>query len=180
VEHEISHSGQVVWFTGLSGSGKSTIARAVEMRVREMGKFVTVIDGDSFRQTVSKDLGFSDGDRSENNRRAAEVARLFAGQGALTLAAFVSPFTADRERARQIIGPENFVEIFVDCPVEECERRDPKGLYARARRGEIGQFTGLTSRFEAPVHPDLHLETHKLTVAQAVEKILTLLDKSPD
>jgi len=167
--------GLVLWFTGLSGAGKTTIAHAVHERLRRDEISSAILDGDTFRQGVARDLGFSDADRSENNRRAGEVARLFSQSGMIVLAAFVSPFRADRARVREIIGAANFVEIFVDCPLEECERRDPKKLYVRARRGEVAQFTGLTSSYEAPLSPEIHLRTDRLTVDQAVDRVLSSL-----
>ena len=164
-----------MWFTGLSGAGKSTIAHAVHERLQRDEIPAAILDGDTFRQGVAKDLGFSDADRSENNRRAGEVAKLFSQTGLITLAAFVSPFRADRARVREIVGASSFVEIFVDCPLAECERRDPKKLYVRARKGEIAQFTGLTSSYEEPLSPDIHLRTDLLSIDQAVDKVLTSL-----
>jgi adenylylsulfate kinase len=169
--------GLVLWFTGLSGAGKTTLARAVFERLQRDEIPAIVLDGDTFRQGVAKDLGFSDADRSENNRRAGEVAKLFSQSGLITLAAFVSPFRADRTRVREIIGSSQFVEIFVDCPLKECELRDPKKLYVRARRGEVEQFTGLTSRYEIPETPDLHLRTDQLTIAQGADRVLSFLAK---
>lgn len=169
------HAGFVVWMTGLSGAGKSTLARELERRLFADGKGVVVLDSDNLRQGLCNDLGFSNADRAENIRRAAEVAHLFAQAGMIAVTAFVSPFTADRERARQIIGAERFVEIFVDCPLEECERRDPKKLYSRARLGEVTQFTGLSSGYEPPADPALQVHTQLLSPAESVERIVALL-----
>jgi len=174
------HPGFVLWTTGLSGAGKSTIARLLEQNLFEKGVNVFVLDGDNVRQGISSDLGFSDADRTENIRRVAEIAKLFAQAGVVTLTAFISPFSADRERARQIIGEDKFVEIFVDCPLSECEKRDPKKLYARARQGEVSQFTGLTSAYEVPVNPALHLCTNQMSAAEAVDKIVDYLVERPE
>jgi adenylyl-sulfate kinase len=171
----LGHRARVIWLTGLSGSGKSTLARELERRLFLAGSQVFVLDGDYIRQGLCRDLGFADEDRAENIRRVAEVSKLFVQAGLIAIAAFVSPFEADRERAREVIGAENFVEIFVDCPLTECERRDPKGLYAKARRGEVPQLTGVSSRYEPPRAPSLHLRTDQVTVAEAVEKILAVI-----
>lgn len=171
------HPGLVLWMTGLSGAGKSTIARELERRLFDMNTQVFVLDGDNIRRGLNVDLGFSDVDRSENIRRVAEAAKLFTDAGMITVTAFVSPFAADRDRARQIIGSDRFVEIFVDCPIEVCEGRDPKALYARARQGEVTQFTGVTSRYEAPSAPDVHIATHQISPSEAVTKILRYLNE---
>jgi bifunctional enzyme CysN/CysC len=169
------HKGFVVWTTGLSGSGKSTIVRELERRLFQEGMNVFVLDGDNIRQGICGDLGFSRGDRGENIRRVAEVAKLFADAGSIVLTAFISPFEADRRRAREIIGEDRLVEIFVDCPLEECEKRDPKKLYAKARSGEFGEMTGITSPFEVPLKPDLHLRTDQLNSADCVARIRELV-----
>lgn len=169
------HSGFTLWMTGLSGAGKSTVARELERQLFAQGANVVVLDGDNVRQGLSSDLGFSDADRSENIRRVAEVSALFVQMGAIVVTALVSPFAVDRERARQIIGNENFVEIFVDCPISECERRDPKGLYAQARKGDVKLFTGFHSRYEPPSLADIHIETDRLTSSEAVKIILDRL-----
>jgi len=163
------HSGMVIWTTGLSGSGKSTLMRELEKKLFAEGKNVFVLDGDNIRQGICSDLGFSDADRSENIRRVAETAKLMADAGLIVLTAFISPFERDRQRAREIIGGQRFVEIFVDCPIVECEKRDPKKLYSKARSGEITFMTGMSSIFESPKQPDLHLRTDQLTVPQCVE-----------
>lgn len=174
------HPGFVLWTTGLSGAGKSTIARLLEEKLFSQGVNVFVLDGDNIRQGISSDLGFSDADRSENIRRVAEVAKLFAQAGVVTLTAFISPFAADRERARAIIGADRFLEVFVDCPIQECERRDPKKLYARARQGEVAQFTGLTSGYEPPSSPALRISTDRLSPQEAVDKIVDFLVERPE
>ena len=155
----LGQRGCVVWMTGLSGSGKSTIAIGLERRLHGEGIFTQVLDGDNVRTGINNNLGFSEADRTENIRRIAEVAKLFAGSGVVTICCFVSPTLAIREQARTIIGAEDFIEVFVDTPLEECERRDVKGLYAKARAGEVKEFTGISAPFEAPERPDVRLET---------------------
>ena len=155
----LGQRGCVVWMTGLSGSGKSTIAIGLERRLHEQGIFTQVLDGDNVRTGINNNLGFSEADRTENIRRIAEVAKLFAGSGVVTICCFVSPTLAIREQAKAIIGAEDFIEVFVDTPLEECERRDVKGLYAKARAGEVKDFTGISAPFEAPERPDVRLET---------------------
>ncbi|MEO8588440.1 MAG: adenylyl-sulfate kinase [Flavobacteriales bacterium] len=154
----LGQHGRVIWMTGLSGSGKSTIAIALERALHERGRYAMVLDGDNVRTGINNNLGFSDADRTENVRRIAEVARLSVSNGAVVICCFVSPTIAIRELARMIIG-EDFIEVFVDTPLEECERRDVKGLYARARSGEVKDFTGISAPFEAPALPDLRLPT---------------------
>lgn len=166
------HRGLVVWTTGLSGSGKSTLTRELERRLFSMGVNAFVLDGDNIRQGLCSDLGFSPADRSENIRRVAEVAKLFAQSGTVVLTAFLSPFEADRARAKEIIGEERFIEVFVDCPLEECERRDPKSLYKRARSGEVTQFTGLSSPYEPPHRPDIHVRTDQLSLPASVDHLM--------
>ncbi|MCB0789712.1 MAG: adenylyl-sulfate kinase [Flavobacteriales bacterium] len=155
----LGQRGCVVWMTGLSGSGKSTIAIGLERRLHEQGIFTQVLDGDNVRTGINNNLGFSEADRTENIRRIAEVAKLFAGSGVVTICCLVSPTLAIREQAKAIIGSEDFIEVFVDTPLEECERRDVKGLYAKARAGEVKDFTGISAPFEAPERPDVRLET---------------------
>ncbi|MEZ4760855.1 MAG: adenylyl-sulfate kinase [Flavobacteriales bacterium] len=155
----LGQRGCVVWMTGLSGSGKSTIAIGLERRLHGEGIFTQVLDGDNVRTGINNNLGFSEADRTENIRRIAEVAKLFAGSGVVTICCFVSPTLAIREQAKAIIGAEDFIEVFVDTPLEECERRDVKGLYAKARAGEVKAFTGISAPFEAPERPDVRLET---------------------
>ena len=157
-EKLFKQQGKVYWFTGLSGSGKSTIANATEHKLHELGYKTMVLDGDNIRMGLCKDLGFSPQDRSENIRRISEVAKLFAESGTIVLTAFISPYREDREMARSIIG-QDFIEIFVDTPLDTCEDRDPKGLYKKARAGEIKGFTGIDSPYEAPVRPDMIIDT---------------------
>lgn len=158
-EHLLGQRGCVIWMTGLSGSGKSTIALALERRLHAEGRFTTVLDGDNVRTGINSNLGFSETDRTENIRRIAEVAKLFAGQGIITICCFVSPTNGIREQARSIIGPADFIEVFVDTPLEVCEARDVKGLYAKARKGEVKDFTGISAPFEPPASPDMRLKT---------------------
>ena len=166
--------GCVIWLTGLSGSGKSTIARAFQRRMVRAGRLVTVLDGDVLRRGLTSDLGFSPADRDENIRRAGEVAALFADAGAIVVAAFISPYRAARRRARRAAGPGQFVEVFVDTPLAECERRDPKGLYRRARAGEVAEFTGIDAPYEPPESPELVLATDAAPddCAAAIERCL--------
>ncbi|MBW8887298.1 MAG: adenylyl-sulfate kinase [Fibrobacteres bacterium] len=164
----------VLWFTGLSGSGKSTIANALEARLNAMGRLSYLLDGDNVRLGLNSDLGFSEADRKENNRRVSHVAQLLWDANVLTLVSFISPFRYERESARNLIGPD-FIEVFVDAPIAECEKRDPKGLYVKARKGEIAQFTGISSPYEPPEHPEFTVHTDRETVEQAVDRILVLL-----
>ncbi len=153
------HKGKVIWFTGLSGSGKSTIANALEKELHTQGKRTYILDGDNIRQGLNKDLGFTDADRVENIRRVAEVAKLMMDAGIIVMTAFISPFRAERQMARELIGEENFIEVFVDTPLDVCERRDPKGLYKKARSGQLPNMTGINSPYERPIYPDLAIET---------------------
>ena len=157
-EKLFKQEGKVLWFTGLSGSGKSTLANATEHALHQLGYKTMVLDGDNIRMGLCKDLGFSDEARKENIRRIAEVAKLFAESGTIVLTAFISPFRSDRDAAREIIG-EDFIEIFVDTPLDVCEQRDPKGLYKKARAGQIKGFTGIDSPYEAPLKPELKIDT---------------------
>ncbi len=165
----------VIWLTGLSGSGKSTIANELELALHKLGIKSYVLDGDNIRTGLNKDLGFSDADRKENMRRIAEVAKLFSDSETVTIAAFISPFRQERAEARDIIGSENFVEVYVDASLEVCEQRDVKGLYKKARAGEIPNFTGIDSPYEAPDNPDIILESGKLTIDECVDKLLVYL-----
>lgn len=169
-----------VWFTGLPGSGKSTIANLLEKRLFAMGKHTYLLDGDNIRHGLNRDLGFTEPDRVENIRRVTEVARLFVDAGLLTLVSFISPYREERALARSRFEPGEFVEVFVDAPLEECERRDPKGLYAKARRGEIVNFTGVDSEYEPPQWSDIHLDTTRETVEQCVDRILSFLEQRAD
>ena len=165
----------MVWFTGLSGSGKSTIAIALERELHQRGLLCRILDGDNIRSGINNNLGFSEADRVENIRRIAEVSKLFVDTGIITIAAFISPSNDIREMAADIIGRDDFVEVYVSTPIEECERRDVKGLYAKARRGEIKNFTGISAPFEAPRHPALTLDTSVLTLEESVHKLLELI-----
>ena len=165
----------MVWFTGLSGSGKSTIAIVLERELHQRGLLCRILDGDNIRSGINNNLGFSPEDRVENIRRIAEVSKLFIDTGVITIAAFISPNNDLREMASSIIGKENFLEIYVNTPIEECERRDVKGLYAKARRGEIKDFTGVSAPFEAPEHPALSLDTSVLSLEESVNKLLELI-----
>lgn len=174
-ESLLGQRGMMLWFTGLSGSGKSTVAIALERELHKRGLLCRILDGDNIRSGINNNLGFSAEDRVENIRRIAEVGRLFVDTGIITIAAFISPNNQLREMASEIIGKDDFVEVFVSTPLEECERRDVKGLYAKARRGEIKNFTGISAPFEAPENPAIALDTSKLTVEQSVEKLLELI-----
>ncbi len=169
------HGSCVIWFTGLSGSGKSSIANALSRTLYEKGKREYVLDGDNIRHGLNRDLGFSENDRTENIRRIGEVAKLFVDSGAIVTTAFISPFRSDREQARALFEEGEFIEVFVDCPLEECERRDPKQLYAKARRGEIKDFTGIDSPYEAPEQPEITIRSQFFTVSEAVDEILKYL-----
>ena len=161
-------TGCVVWLTGLSGAGKTTIARALETELRRIGWAVCVLDGDCLRRGLCSDLGFSPADRQENIRRVGEVARLFADAGLICIVALISPYRRDRDRARAAAPPGRFLEVFVNSPLEVCERRDPKGLYARARTGELKDFTGISAPYEPPVAADVELRTDQLSAAECV------------
>lgn len=171
-EQLLNQRGMMLWFTGLSGSGKSTVAIALERELHSRGLLCRILDGDNIRSGINDNLGFSAEDRVENIRRIAEVGRLFVDTGIITIAAFISPNNQLREMAAEIIGKDDFVEVFVSTPLEECEKRDVKGLYAKARRGEIKNFTGISAPFEAPEHPDITLDTSKLPVEESVKILL--------
>lgn len=175
-ERRRGHRGAVLWFTGLSAAGKSTLAREVEKRLFEEGYFTYVLDGDNIRHGLNGDLGFSAEDRAENIRRVGEVARLFAEAGAIVLTAFISPYRRDRQRIRELMSRDgDFVEIFVSCPLDVCERRDPKGLYRRARAGEIRNFTGIDDPYEPPRSPELVVETDAEDVETCVQRVIEYL-----
>ncbi|HBO06571.1 MULTISPECIES: adenylyl-sulfate kinase [Bacteroides] len=165
----------MIWFTGLSGSGKSTIAIALERELHKRGLLCRILDGDNIRSGINNNLGFTEADRIENIRRIAEVSKLFVDTGIVTIAAFISPSNDIREMAANIIGKDDFLEVYVSTPIEECERRDVKGLYAKARRGEIKNFTGISAPFEAPAHPALVLDTSALSLEESVNKLLELI-----
>ncbi len=175
-----NHPGRIVWLTGLSGSGKSTIATELERELFNHGKHVYVLDGDNIRHGLNSDLGFSPDDRKENIRRIGEVAKLFADGGTVVITSFISPYRADRDLVRKIAEPGTFIEVFVNAPVEVCEQRDPKGLYAKARAGEIKEFTGISAPYEAPTKPELELHTDKLTVQEAVAQVVEYLHVESD
>ena len=177
-ERLLGQRGVMLWFKGLSGSGKSTVAVALERELHRRGRLCRLLDGDNIRTGINAGLGFSADDRRENIRRIAEVGKLFVDTGIITLAAFVSPTEELRTLARDIIGAADFKEIFVATPLEECERRDVKGLYARARRGEVKNFTGISAPFEAPQNPALVLDTTDTPVEESVGKVLALLEEA--
>lgn len=173
-ERLLNQKGMLIWFTGLSGSGKSTVASALEAKLHEMGKLTYLLDGDNVRHGLNSDLGFTDEDRVENIRRIAEVSKLFVDAGVITIATFISPFREDREKVRACLG-ENFIEVFVDCPLEVCEARDPKGIYKKARKGEIKNFTGIDSPYEKPINPDITISTYLDSLEECVNKILRVI-----
>ncbi len=172
--------GRVVWFTGLSGSGKSTLATELERHLYALGRHVYLLDGDNLRHGLCSDLGFSAADRSENIRRAAEVARLMADAGFICLAAFISPLRSDRDRARALFPSDRFLEAYVATPIEVCRRRDPKGLYARADAGTLKEFTGVSAPYEPPLAPEIVLNADRDPVAVSVSRLLALLGESSD
>ena len=171
------HKGAVLWFTGLSASGKSTIANEVDYRLSQMKKHTFVLDGDNIRLGLNKNLSFSAEDRTENIRRVAEVAKLFASAGTLTLTAFISPFRADRDKVREIIPAGEFIEIYVNASIETCEKRDPKGLYKKARAGEIKDFTGISAPYEAPENAELILDSDNKDIGQLADEVIAYLEK---
>ena len=168
----LKQKGIMIWFTGLSGSGKSTLAIALERELYKQGILCRILDGDNIRRGINNNLGFSEADRTENIRRIAEVSKLFVDCGIVTIAAFISPTHAIRRMASEIIGEDDFLEVYVSTPIEECERRDVKGLYAKARRGEIKEFTGISSPFEAPEHPFISIDTSRQSLADSVKVLL--------
>ncbi|RNB80572.1 adenylyl-sulfate kinase [Brevibacillus nitrificans] len=169
------HKSCVIWFTGLSGAGKSTLANAVEHELHQRGLASYVLDGDNIRHGLNRGLGFSAEDRKENIRRIGEVAKLFVDAGVITLTAFISPYLEDRALARSLVAEGEFIEVYVKCSLEECERRDVKGLYEKARKGEIGQFTGISSPYEEPIAPELVIESGTLSVEQSVATVIDYL-----
>jgi bifunctional enzyme CysN/CysC len=165
----------VLWFTGLSGAGKSTIANLVEKKLARMNRHTFLLDGDNVRHGLNKDLGFTDADRVENIRRVGEVARLMTDAGLIVITAFISPFRAEREMVRQMMAPGEFIEVHIDTPLAEAEKRDVKGLYAKARAGQLAHFTGIDSPYEAPEDPEIHVDTTKLTAEEAADLIVQKL-----
>lgn len=186
-EHKVSkderfkmngHKGAVLWFTGLSACGKSTIANAVDYKLYLAGKHTYVLDGDNIRMGLNKNVDFSPEGRAENIRRIGEVAKLFAHAGNITLTAFISPYRADRNKAREILGPGEFIEIYVDASIETCEQRDPKGLYKKARAGEIKNFTGISDPYEAPEKPELVLDSNNKGIEELSDEVIAYLEKN--
>ena len=178
-EHLLGQRGVMLWFTGLSGSGKSTVAIALERELHRRGLLCRILDGDNIRSGINANLGFTEEDRRENIRRIAEVSKLFVDTGIITIAAFISPTEELRQLAADIIGKTDFKEIYISTPIAECERRDVKGLYAKARRGEVKHFTGISAPFEAPTHPALSLDTSVCPLEECVLKLLQLLGIEP-
>ncbi|MEZ9699214.1 adenylyl-sulfate kinase [Vibrio sp. 10N.261.46.E12] len=179
-QDRVAQKGQkpvILWFTGLSGSGKSTVANAVESKLLQIGNHSYLLDGDNVRHGLNKDLGFSDTDRVENIRRIGEVAKLFVDAGNIVLTAFISPFLSDRQQVRELVTEGEFLEVFVDTPLDVCEARDPKGLYKKARAGEIKHFTGIDSEYQAPVNPEIHLHTAELSIEACADFVVTELEK---
>jgi len=174
-EHLNGHRGFTIWFTGLSASGKSTIAVATEEALYELGCRTYILDGDNIRHGLNKNLGFSPEDREENIRRIGEIAKLFRDCGIINMTAFISPYRKDRKAARELGNENEFIEVFVDCPIEVCEQRDPKGVYLKAREGVIKEFTGISAPYEAPESPEIHLYTDQMSVEECVDFILNYL-----
>jgi len=173
-EKLLMQKAKLLWFTGLSGSGKSTVANSLELKLNEIGKATYLLDGDNIRLGINSDLGFSNEDRNENIRRISEISKLFIEAGIITIACFISPLKTNRQMVRDLLG-KDFIEIFVDCSLEECEKRDPKDLYKKARLGQIKEFTGISSPYEKPVKPEIVVNTKELTLDQCVDKILDYL-----
>ncbi|MGF6319114.1 adenylylsulfate kinase [Pseudomonas frederiksbergensis] len=169
----------VIWLTGLSGAGKSSIANALELALCEAGRHTYLLDGDNVRLGLCQDLGFSDADRVENIRRISEVAKLFTDAGLIVITAFISPFIRDRALARDVIGEKSFIEVFIDTPLSECERRDPKGLYKKAREGLIKNFTGIDSSYEPPLNPHIRINTLEDDLEAAAQRIIDFINKQP-
>lgn len=177
-EKLLNQKGCVIWFTGLSGSGKSTLANAVEQVLHQQGHHTYVLDGDNVRHGLNKNLGFSPEDREENIRRIGEVAKLFSDAGTIVMTAFISPYCADRDQARALIAEDRFVEVFVDCPLDVCEERDTKGLYKKARAGEIKEFTGISAPYEPPLTPEVTVNTAALSIEECAQAVVDALVKA--
>jgi adenylyl-sulfate kinase len=171
-ENRNGHRGLVIWLTGLSGSGKSTIANELNTRLFHQNIHSVILDGDNTRLGINHDLGFTNADRTENNRRVAEIAKLFLESGNIVICSFISPFQNDRDLSKLIIGDNNYFEVFVDCSLEACEARDVKGMYKQARKGELESFTGISSPYEIPINPQLIIQTERLNLEQSVELLL--------
>jgi adenylylsulfate kinase len=174
-ESLLNQKGALLWFTGLSASGKSTVANEVTSRLHKMGKLTYVLDGDNIRHGLNKNLGFSPEDREENIRRISEVGHLFADAGLITTTAFISPYRKDRDAARQLLGDGRFVEVYVKASVDICEKRDPKGLYKKAKNGEIKEFTGVSAPYEEPLKPEIVLDADAMTIEEEVQAVLDYL-----
>ena len=174
-ERLLAQKAQLIWFVGLSGSGKSTLASRVEQELHQMGRLTYILDGDNVRTGLNKDLDFSEASRMENIRRIGEVSKLMVDAGLVVITAFISPFRSDRSTIRELVGTDNFVEVHVDCPIEECEKRDVKGLYAKARQGLISNFTGISSPFEAPEQPEVLVQTHLNDIDECTNTIINYL-----
>ena len=172
------HKSMMLWFTGLSGAGKSTVASALENKLYEKGIHTYLLDGDNVRHGLNQDLGFTSEDRKENIRRLAEIGKLFVDAGIVVLCAAISPFQKEREQAKQIVGKDDFIEVYIKCSVEECEKRDPKGLYKKARTGEIQQFTGISQPYEEPQHPDIIIDTTNQSIENSVFKLMKFVEKN--
>lgn len=168
----------ILWFTGLSGAGKSTVADAVEQKLFELGHHTYLLDGDNVRHGLNKDLGFTDADRVENIRRIGEMAKLFADAGLIVMSAFISPFRSDRQMVRDLVEEKEFVEVYISTPLSTCEERDPKGLYKKARSGQIKNFTGIDSDYEVPHHPEVTLNTAELNVSECVDRVISYLKQN--
>ena len=176
-ESRNGHKGAVIWLTGLSGAGKSTLAVNLEEELFNLGYHTYTLDGDNVRHGLNGDLGFTPEDREENIRRVGEVANLFADAGTIVITAFISPYRKDRQRVRSLLGDGDFIEIYVECPLEICEERDPKGLYKKARSGEIENFTGISAPYEEPENAEISVDTSELSVHKSIQYIVTQLDK---
>ena len=176
-QHLLKQKAKLIWFTGLSGSGKSTLAVQLEASLHERGFKTYLLDGDNIRAGINKDLSFTDADRVENIRRIGEVSKLILDSGIVVLSAFISPFQTDRDQVKKIVGAENYFEVFVDTPLEVCEQRDVKGLYKKARAGEIKNFTGIDSAYEIPKNPDIIIQTHVLSVDDSLALLLSAVER---
>ncbi len=171
------HNSFLIWFTGLSGSGKSTISNALELKLYEKGVKTYLLDGDNIRNGVNKDLTFSPEDRKENIRRISEISNLFVDAGLVVLCAFISPYRQDREHVKEIVGKDNVIEIYINTSIEECERRDVKGMYKKARKGEIKNFTGVNAPYDIPINPDVEINTENMSIEESVKRIMIIVNK---